>query len=654
MIDQVLNALVASNNEAADDVLLEALRLGAEPEQAMALDALIRRGTVRGLGGVVAQFESLPQGLRATCLRDIKRFHHALRECGRSDQPDVRLAAISLIALGRQGKLAYVLSENLHESNESLSKAAAAAMSELARWVSETTRSLQKGLEDPGIGASGSEAESADPEAPRPPSADIYAVLIDQRTEIEAAVARAMDAHRGKHGPELLRAALMLCDWPGSKTLAILQTSKHGGQSPLVRRLQQAPAAEHIEAFLLGATHGGLRSHFGNVFSHIVEAPVLDSLLRKTHWLKDHQLQACMNHVVRGSWLTDIELTRDIQRREPADAARIAEWIGCSGVHDVVQDERMKTLLASRLSGDFDARLRLLRIAARRKRGGSTELLKAMLLDTDERIVRMAAREIVRRRPLDFENVLLQRMTTAPDSVRRVIGRAIGQVGFDHFWQRFDRLDPATRKGAGRAMLKLLPDAALRLERRLGSGLVEQRIKALQIVQDLELVELLRESILPLCGNPNVKIRSKAVAVLGELSAAPPPAVMDRMLADADPRVRSNAIEVLEAREQTQYIPLLAERARSNHHRERANAIKALHRLKVANAGNALVAMLRDPRPEHRIAAMWALREMQCWHLLSEVGRLAKEDGNMRVRRYALNVLRSVAERVQQEKGKTA
>jgi hypothetical protein len=35
------------------------------------------------------------------------------------------------------------------------------------------------------------------------------------------------------------------------------------------------------------------------------------------------------------------------------------------------------------------------------------------------------------------------------------------------------------------------------------------------------------------------------------------------------------------------------------------------------------------------------------------VGRLAKEDNSMRVRRYALGVLKSVAETVQREKGKT-
>src|SRR5437667_71081 len=158
------------------------------------------------------------------------------------------------------------------------------------------------------------------------------------RADIEQAVARAMDVHRGKHGQELLRAALLLCDWPGSKTLAILHTAKHGGQSPMVRRLQQPPASEHVEAFLLGASHGQLRSHFGIVFSHIVEAPVLDALLRKTHWLKDHQLQLCMHQAARGAWWDQAQLLHDIDRRPPCDAVKVGEWLAVSGMHDVSQD----------------------------------------------------------------------------------------------------------------------------------------------------------------------------------------------------------------------------------------------------------------------------------------------------------------------------
>src|SRR5690349_3686423 len=310
MLDRLLQALVASQNEAADDLLLQALAVGNETEKGLALDALFKRQTTHGLSGVIGSYPTLSDPLKLTILKHVKLLHHALRECGRGDDVDRRKAALKLIALGRQGKLAYVLSENLHDQNEELAKAAVDAMVGLARWIATETKRLQAGGEGPANRETGTAEENENPDDRNPMPA--CHELMDQRPEIEQAIARAMDVHRGKHGQELLRAALLLCDWPGSKTLAILQTMKHAGQSPMVRRLQQPPAAEHVEAFLLGASHGQLRSHFGIAFSHIEEAPVLDALLRKTHWLKDHQLQLCMHQVTRGAWWGEAELAHDI------------------------------------------------------------------------------------------------------------------------------------------------------------------------------------------------------------------------------------------------------------------------------------------------------------------------------------------------------
>src|SRR5688500_10912784 len=145
MLDRLINTLVASRNGAADDVLLEALRLGVEREQRRVLSALLRRRTVRGLSGVVALYDRLPEPLQFHVLRNIKLFHAAMRECGRSDDLALRLAAMKLVALGRQGRMAYVLSENLHHSNETVSKAATESVVALARWVSTETRRLQSG-----------------------------------------------------------------------------------------------------------------------------------------------------------------------------------------------------------------------------------------------------------------------------------------------------------------------------------------------------------------------------------------------------------------------------------------------------------------------------------------------------------------------------
>ncbi len=357
-----------------------------------------------------------------------------------------------------------------------------------------------------------------------------------------------------------------------------------------------------------------------------------------------------MHQVTRGTWWQEGELLRDISRRDPGDACRIGDWLAVSGMHDLMQDERL-LILADRASGDVGGRLRLLRIAMQRKKQSSVQFIRFLLGDADERLLRMAAREIVRRRPPDFENMLLQLMTTAPASVRRVISRAIGHSGFEQYWERFDNLDRATRKQAGRAMMKLLPDAPQRLLRRLASGPIEQRLKALQMTQELGLADTLRDAVVTLASHANPKVRSKAISVLGEMPTAAVELLVERIVSDTDSRVRANAIEVLENRRDPQLIPLLFERAKTATNRERANAIKALNKMRVGNVGPALQAMLQDTRPEHRISALWALKQMGWWRLLQEVGRIAKEDGNVRVRRYAVGILKNVAEMVQASKG---
>jgi hypothetical protein len=679
MLDRLIHALVQSENEAADDVLLQALRLGNPSEQNVALDALIERSTSHGLRGVVAGFDGFPESLQERILRQIKQFHHVLGECGRSSEAALRLAAIRLIALARQGKLAYVLSENLHESDEVFSKAACEAIVALARWVATETRRLQRrpgdARTDQDNGTGAAETRGRVDAAIRGPQDEdrvstsesaeaqdddwqTYEELIVQRPEIEGAVARAINLHRGKHGQDLLRAALLLADWAGSKTLAILQTARHGGQSAMIRRLQQPPASEHVEAFLLAGARGSLRAHFASVFSRIDEAPVLDSMLRRTYWLKDNQLQTSMHQVNRGTWWEAAQLARDLERRDCVEASLIGQWIAVSGIHDVEQDERLAVLLdhANKAAGaapeaSLSGRLRLLRIAMQRKRGSSVRLIRTMLSDPDERIVRMAAREIVRRKPADFENMLLKLMAGAPASVRGVVGRAIGQAGFEQFWLRFDKLDKATRQQAGKAMLKLLPDAQQRLQRRAVSGPPEQRVKAMQIAQELGISESLQQVLSQLCTDPSARVRSKATSVLGQIPGASTGPLIDRLVNDADPRVRANAIEILESRPDQKVVEILAERALAANGRERANAIKALCRMKVSTASKQLLSMLRDERPEHRISALWVLRQIGWWQLVNEVGQLAKADQNIRVRRYALGVLKTVAEMVREQKG---
>ena len=170
------------------------------------------------------------------------------------------------------------------------------------------------------------------------------------------------------------------------------------------------------------------------------------------------------------------------------------------------------------------------------------------------------------------------------------------------------------------------------------------------MVAELAVPKQVAAALVRLCVDPSPRVRSKAVALLAEVPAASLDALVERLLNDPDARVRANAVEVLEGRQgpgkagTPGFVPTLVARARSGSNRERANAIRALHRLRMDDVADALSQMLADPRVEHRISALWAVRETGLWNLVGTVGQMAKADPDGHVRQYAMGVLRAVSE----------
>ncbi len=636
MVSELLRSLIESPNAAADEVLVEALRLADVTEQLPLVAALLARGRVTGLCGLVDVYDKLPESMQLEILSNVKSLHPALRECGRSEHSERRLAAMKLIAQGRQGRLSYVLSENLHSGDETLGKCAAGAMTALARWVVRSTRQLQFGETDDigplvAQGAAGYEGSDA----------SVYQQLLENRREIESAIVRAIELHRGSRQQELLHAAMLLCESADSQVMQILTVSRHGGQGVFIRRVQQTPEAEHVPAFLLAAGRGGLRTHFGQAFARIEGATSLDALLRRTHWLTDHAMQLCLRQATTGPWLDEGSLAADLVRRGPRELSSVARWISLSGLSDDEKGQRMGVLLQS-TAGDARARLGVMR-AAMSIGSASLPLMTDIVRGQDERLARIAARYAVRVGSREQETALLASTADASDSVRRIVSRSAGRTSFEAFWDRYDKLPDAVRRDAGRAMLKLLPDGLQRLARRLASGDADSRVRAMQIVADLGLVAGLKERLLPLCSHVSPRVRSKAVSLLGSIGVKAIDTLLEKAARDPDARVRANAVEVMEQRSNGRFVPVLTEKARDGANRERANAIKALARMRAGIVHGQLSEMLHDTRPEHRVSALWCLRKLGWWKLLRDVADLARADENVRVKRYAMGVLSAAA-----------
>ena len=667
VIASVYSLLARHKSPAADELLLDAARLGDEAERGAAIESLLHRGTARGLAGLVELFRDLPESLRRRLGESAETLSHAVARCSRSDDPAVRVAAAEFIGATRSPRLAYILPDLLQSPSHDVFEAACAAAAGLAEWAEQTAADLRDQR------LTGQAAET------------VFESLVALRPSLEDAVSRALETPRGLDSPTLASAATRLLD---RRQGAMFEAYKrHAGRPwPLVMaRMNQPGDAASATALLSCAGRGTMRQEFAEIVGRIERPGVLDGLVRNVHWLEDPAVEAAVAGLGRGAWWSPATLRRDLAERVggatdvaepehvadpddlqaavlevdvvppttevPARRATAATWVGkwllAGGLSGGFGDDLLDVLLEA-TRDDADARLSLLRSAESTGDGSPLRLLTVLLGDSDERVSRMAARSLSRRPAASAESALLRRAAGAPESVRGVINRTQGVRSFDGLWNRHDRLSPETRRAAGRALLKLLPAAGERLRHHLLGGDAAARIRGLAMLGDLDATLDHRESVYACCVHADAKVRSKATLMLGEIVARVhderAEARLEAALEDGDARVRANAVEVLQVSGRRDVGPLLRARGRLGRNRERANAIRASHVMGLGEVESPLFEMLRDGRDPHRLSAVWAVEQTGQWRLLDEVVRLARSDTNLRVRRSALAAVRRMAE----------
>ena len=419
--------LARTPNPAADDLLLEALRRGNAEERARALDLLLARRTGRGTGGVVRQFADLAEPLQARLLTDLSPLDGALRDLARSADPADRIAALDLIARGTAGRLANVAAENVNHADPAVSTAAAGAIDALSRRPDASIQTLN------------------------------------------AAVDRALGSHDGPHAAKLADAALRLGEPPVGPVIAALGAVRHKGKERLLRRLADPPAPETVGAFLTAASRGFLRPTFASTLSRTTDPAAIAALLDRTRRLCEPGLASCLSHADAGPFWNLTAESPALQGWGPMDLMRVTKWVA-AGKTDEAQFAHSMRLLLTRAPGPerdaVAARAWIARSLA--GRSGTIALLETLLDDPAEPVARAAAQGLIRCRSkgaAGIDAMLLRRLPTAGPTVRHLIARAAGRGAFESFWEKADGLPEAARRSAGRALVKLLPDAAAALWR---------------------------------------------------------------------------------------------------------------------------------------------------------------------------------------------
>ena len=186
-------------------------------------------------------------------------------------------------------------------------------------------------------------------------------------------------------------------------------------------------------------------------------------------------------------------------------------------------------------------------------------------------------------------------------------------------------------------------DFDLRLADRLGQRASDGtvRLRLVELIERVSQGNRAIEKIKALADDPDKRVRSKVVRLLGRISEEA--AEARRKLNDPDPRVRSAAVEALWGHAAEHGRPVFTSALTDSNHRVRGNAIAGLYSLDDTACLPALRGLLDDTDDVVRRAGIWTVEHTRDVRYLSVVAKMmaaASPEGRSRCLR-AMNAVRA-------------
>lgn len=607
----IFEQLQQHSDASVDIAMAAALPTADEKACRLIVQALLARNATRAYNALVENYHRLPDDIRALLLAKVDDLYHALRHASADvTQPEATANAVHIIAQSNRVKLAHLLQDVLlHGSDENRDTAANTLLHFATQLQTASDADRQASNMD---GHWAADATSAVIEAVR---------------------------HYTRHNRQvILEAAIAVAPHAGANLHAILDDDRHPAVLPMQRLVQVANTSAIRRSLIIWLTCKPMRE---SALQGMLEAAThhrFDEVLHYAHLLTAPRFR----DKLKG--LRDPAMVRpgdNATMRYHTDAMRqVSIWAASLPIDDI---RRARLLQEYVKLPDPAARLSVLRqlmtIADRNTNGITEAIIAEFCSDSEPPIARIALRHLLKKRWTGVPRLLLTLINSAHPRVREIASAQLSSLAFMRVWEAWPRLDPAQQLAAGRALIKLDPNFHRLVSEHLAERVRDIRLRALSMITTLNQGHLFEEALIALARHPDHVVASAAVRALGTAESQAVQAVLEESLHHANNRVRANAIEALETFSSQHHVHELLELAQSDECRPRANAIKALLGIRTDEAMHALGRMLHDPRPEHRISALWVVEHMGVIEFSRQVAELCVTEKNAEVKRRADEVV---------------
>jgi hypothetical protein len=274
--------------------------------------------------------------------------------------------------------------------------------------------------------------------------------------------------------------------------------------------------------------------------------------------------------------------------------------------------------------------------------------------DRDTLSARNQIRELLENDPKEFQEGVLRVLKSR--STSRGVQFAVGLLlSSNNFMPTLCDATLNLQEAASLARMALQIDPMLdaNLAKKLADeaavgGPVANFGRLLDVLGEISTGSRITPSLMRLLSNPDLKIRSKVVLLIGR-SIKSVSWVQSR-LAESDPRTRANAVETLWGMETAEARKLLRTAARDGHNRVAGNALIALYRMGDVWMIPELFKMAVSESPMFRSSAAWAMGESGDPRFSETLARMVGEsDANVRKRAFsALSRLKAALTKTRQ------
>lgn len=611
--------------DATDQALVDGL-LEVEPEaQTRIIRLLLDRGADAGLKHLPPLFHRLTPAARTHIISSTSRLFGALRTCIRSSSSQTRRSTIDIIRQSGNPRLAYLVAHAIHDGSPKIRAAAAATLRALTthhcRVHAETLAELREVFDhDPSL------FEIV---------GHTLALLRDERAFLVASLREALNHYESHHRPEVLEAAMLLADELESSLFDQSTVNRGKLTHAMIEVISNWLSPQYVPFLYVAMACPEMRRRIVPRLVACRDAEFFAEFIR-CHWLaRDPAIRKHLVAIRSIAWLGD---GFDAAFNLPPDVARVAPaWLMALGLPS---NQKVSLLMNFLIIDNPEANRAAAWALADIRTPASTAALES-LLDHENDVVRNIVRlELEHRSRTGQHHKRKPALKGRPDEWLNLLDRAGLTEEFDDFWQNFEQIHPGQARAAGHFVFKYVPGFATQVQIRLLSQKPADRLRALRMIMVLRVCAHFERDVFALANDKNNEIRAAAMSALGQIGGETGRRILRRGLNDEAPPVQAAAIDGLETMQADGRDELVLPLAGSADADVRSAAVRCLLKMRVPQAATALMAMLKDPRADHRCAALWIVDHLRLATLASRIANIAQCDPDRRIARIAGHVAR--------------